>query len=59
MKSLMALFLQKDTLACLQSDTTDLLPTKFAPYVDKAAIKQSLILVGGDGSGYDYGESYW
>ena len=35
-------------------------PTKFAPYVDKqAAIKQSLILIGGDGSGYDYGESDW
>ena len=40
--------------------STELPPTKFAPYEDKqAANKQSLVLLGGDGSGYDYGESDW
>ena len=40
--------------------STDLPPTKFAPYQNKQqAIKQSLVLIGGDGSGYDYGESDW
>ena len=35
-------------------------PTKFKPY-EKAneSKKQSLVLIGGDGSGYDYGERDW
>tara|TARA_B100001121_G_scaffold173271_1_gene151228 strand:+ start:39 stop:986 length:948 start_codon:yes stop_codon:yes gene_type:complete len=40
--------------------TTELPPTKFKPY-EKAneSKKQSLVLIGGDGSGYDYGERDW
>ena len=51
---------KKDISNVYKVISTDLPPTKFAPYVDKqAAIKQSLVLIGGDGSGYDYGESDW
>ena len=40
--------------------TTELPPTKFKPYLTKKEpTKQSLVLIGGDGSGYDYGESDW
>ena len=40
--------------------STDIPPTKFIPYEKrKTAIKQSLVLIGGDGSGYDYGENDW
>ena len=40
--------------------TTELPPTKFKPYeTRKEPTKQSLVLLGGDGSGYDYGESDW
>ena len=40
--------------------TTELPPTKFKPFErKKEPIKQSLVLIGGDGSGYDYGESDW
>ena len=40
--------------------TTELPPTKFKPYeIKKEPTKQSLVLIGGDGSGYDYGESDW
>ena len=39
--------------------TTDLPPTKFSPYKEpQEAIKQNLVLIGGDGS-YDYGENDW
>tara|TARA_B100000886_G_scaffold167856_1_gene114815 strand:+ start:558 stop:1505 length:948 start_codon:yes stop_codon:yes gene_type:complete len=39
---------------------TELPPTKFKPYLTKKEpTKQSLVLIGGDGSGYDYGESDW
>ena len=50
----------KKILAMSTKISTELPPTKFAPYGDKqSAMKQSLILIGGDGSGYDYGESDW
>ena len=40
--------------------TTELPPTKFKPFKDFVEpVKQSLVLIGGDGSGYDYGESDW
>ena len=40
--------------------TTELPPTKFKPFEEIVEpIKQSLVLIGGDGSGYDYGESDW
>ncbi len=40
--------------------TTELPPTKFKPYLTKKVpTKQSLVLIGGDGCGYDYGESDW
>ena len=40
--------------------TTELPPTKFKPYdFEKKPTSQSLVLIGGDGSGYDYGESDW
>ena len=33
---------------------------KYKPFeIKKEPIKQSLVLIGGDGSGYDYGESDW
>ena len=51
---------KKDISSVYKVISTELPPTKFAPYEFKqAAIKQSLILIGGDGSGYDYGESDW
>ena len=40
--------------------TTELPPTKFKPFEEIVEpVKQSLVLIGGDGSGYDYGESDW
>ena len=40
--------------------TTVLPPTKFMPFKKENAINSnSLVLIGGDGSGYDYGESDW
>ena len=40
--------------------TTELPPTKFKPFDEMAEpVRQSLVLIGGDGSGYDYGESDW
>ena len=40
--------------------TTELPVTKYQPNeVDIEPIKQSLVLIGGDGRGYDYGESDW
>ena len=51
---------KKDISNVYKVISTELPPTKFAPYADKqAAKKQSLILIGGDGSGYDYGENDW
>ena len=51
---------KKDISDVYKVISTELPPTKFAPYKEQqAAIKQSLILIGGDGSGYDYGESDW
>ena len=51
---------KKDISNVYRVMSTELPPTKFAPYKDKqAANKQSLVLLGGDGSGYDYGESDW
>ena len=40
--------------------STHLPPTKFDPYAEKRKLEnRSLVLIGGDGSGYDYGESDW
>ena len=40
--------------------TTTLPPTKFSPYNKQSSVSlNSLVLIGGDGSGYDYGESDW
>ena len=40
--------------------TTTLPPTKFLPYTKESSESlNSLVLIGGDGSGYDYGESDW
>ena len=40
--------------------TTHLPPTKFDPYDKKRELEnRSLVLIGGDGSGYDYGEKDW
>ena len=51
---------KKDISKVYKIISTDLPPTKFSPYINiQPAIKQSLILIGGDGSGYDYGESDW
>ncbi len=51
---------KKDLSNVYKVITTDLPPTKFSPYLKKQhAKKQSLVLIGGDGSGYDYGESDW
>ena len=39
---------------------SELPPTKFKPYENKLEpSKQSLILIGGDGNGYDYSEKDW
>ena len=51
---------KKDLSNVYKVITTDLPPTKFSPYKEpQEAIKQSLVLIGGDGSGYDYGENDW
>ena len=51
---------KKDLSNVYKVITTDLPPTKFTPYKEQQeAIKQSLVLIGGDGSGYDYGENDW
>ena len=51
---------KKDISDVYKVISTELPPTKFAPYDHKQhALKQSLVLIGGDGSGYDYGESDW
>ena len=51
---------KKDISDVYKVISTELPPTKFSPYDDKHhALKQSLVLIGGDGSGYDYGESDW
>mgnify|MGYP001260024741 FL=1 len=40
--------------------STHLPPTKFDPYEEKRELdNRSLVLIGGDGSGYDYGEKDW
>ena len=40
--------------------TTTLPPTKFSPYTKESPDNSnSLVLIGGDGSGYDYGEADW
>ena len=40
--------------------STHLPPTKFVPYEEKRELdNRSLVLIGGDGSGYDYGEKDW
>jgi mitochondrial fission protein ELM1 len=40
--------------------TTTLPPTKFSPYTKESPDNSnSLVLIGGDGSGYDYGEVDW
>jgi mitochondrial fission protein ELM1 len=40
--------------------TTTLPPTKFSPYTKESSDNlNSLVLIGGDGSGYDYGEGDW
>ncbi len=39
---------------------TEMPPTKFKPYLNRAEMSnESLVLLGGDGSGYDYGERDW
>ena len=39
---------------------TILPPTKFSPYEqNEVSSSNSLVLIGGDGSGYDYGEKDW
>ena len=51
---------KKDLSPVYKVITTDLPPTKFKPYeVVNEQKKQSLVLIGGDGSGYDYGERDW
>ncbi len=51
---------KKDLSSVYKVITTELPPTKFKPYeVVNEPVKQSLVLIGGDGSGYDYGESDW
>ena len=51
---------KKDLSNVYKVITTDLPPTKFTPYeYQQTALKQSLVLIGGDGSGYDYGERDW
>ena len=40
--------------------STHLPPTKFVPYEEKRELdNRSLVLIGGDGSGFDYGEKDW
>ena len=51
---------KKDLSDVFKVIPTVLPPTKFAPYSDsQISSANSLVLIGGDGSGYDYGEKDW
>ena len=51
---------KKDISSVYRVISTKLIPNESKPYEKKAEpSKKTLVLIGGDGSGYDYGESDW
>ena len=51
---------KEDISSAFKVISTVIPPTKFKPYSKKIEPKkQSLVMLGGDGSGYDYGEKDW